>query len=246
MRMRSAIVVLAACLAACAQQAARPPAREQAATRVPVDPVLVAAGFMQQHKFDEAKEVLLRFTASTPSGWQAVVDRGDRVDIAYWDSEQMLACSLADAKRLGKNVTWIIPSYSRAWYLLAFIAVEHGNYADANSAIDSGLALDPDQPTLLNEKATIVQQLGRHDEAVAWNRKVVENKRCATTEQLSRAWRSQAVSLTELGRLDDAEHALDESLKVDPGNSNTEREFIYIQQLRAKKPKVPVTVHEVH
>jgi tetratricopeptide (TPR) repeat protein len=244
---RLALLVVVAALAGCAQQPVKQTTREPViATADAGDALEQAQSLMRQHKFAEAQQVLQHFTATMPPAWQSVVEHDDRIDIAYWDTREMLACSLTEAKRAGKDVVWVRPSYSKAWYLLGFMAVERGDYAEANKDLDHGLALEPDHPTLLNEKATIEQQTGKHAESIAFNRKVIESKRCVTKEALSRAWRSQAVSLTELGKLDEAENALDESLKVDPGNADTEREFIYIQRLRANKPKVPVTIHDVH
>jgi len=51
--------------------------------------------------------------------------------------------------------------------------------------------------------------------------------------------RGRGYVLTELNRLDDAEAAYNDSLKVDPGNTLALHELDYIKKLRAGQPEAP-------
>lgn len=236
-------------LAGCAQQSVKPtPAPAQTTTPPPViakqDPILQAHRLIAQHNTWEARQLLLQFVATMPADWKPIRTgpQGDAT-IAYWNVAEFAECSGKDAMLLkAKTVSWVNPSYSQAWYLLGFMEVEGKDFVEANKDIDHGLALEPDHPTLLNEKATDLQKPGTWEQALAYSRQVVTLNRCVTKQAMSRAWRAQGVSLTELGRLDEAENALKESLKVDPGNANTLRELDYVRQMRTKQEKKPVGI----
>jgi tetratricopeptide (TPR) repeat protein len=252
MRVRIEIAAIAiAMLAGCAQPAVKSnviaktvPASDTATP----DPVFRAVALMKQNKIAEGREMLRHFVATMPADWKPIVVLPNSVTIAYWDLAEMTECSAKDGQRFGKQtVAWTRPSYSQAWYLLGFTALEAKDYVEANADIDRALALEPDHPTVLNEKATMLQQQRKLDEAIAYNRKVVESQRCVTTQALSRAWRSQGVSLIDLGKLDEADAALGEALKVDPGNPNTLNELTYLERMRGKNPpQSPTVIHRTN
>ena len=201
---------------------------------------------MQQRQFATASDLLHTLTSQTPDGWRGVQLAGNQFLVAYWDRSEMIECSPADSTRTGKDIVWILPSYAKAWYLLAFMALERKDLVEARRDIDQALRLDADHPTLLNEKSLIAQMQGDYDESIALSQQVIGSKRCVTKTALSRAWREQAIAMTEQGRLDDAEHSLHESLKVDPDNPNSLHELDYIAQLRNKHSKMPLGVHRVN
>jgi Flp pilus assembly protein TadD len=58
----------------------------------------------------------------------------------------------------------------------------------------------------------------------------------------ARAYRGMGFALIELERLDDAEKALNTSLKLDPNNASTKGELAYIEQLRRGGPKQSANV----
>lgn len=235
------VAALATLLGACAQPSIKSTVVAEslpAGQTSPQDPIVRAQQLLGEHKSSDANRVLTEFVAEAPKDWRAIHPMRNSVAIAYWDLSEMTECSRKDAAYFNvENVAWVRPSVSQAWYLLAFIALEDRDPARANADIDRALALEPDQATLLNEKATILQSAGKHEEAIGYNLKVTQLGRCATLAARSRAWRSQGISLIELGRLDEAEAALDESLRIDPGNSRTIGELKYLERMRGKNPK---------
>lgn len=251
--MAGAALALAGCATSPGKRDANP------ASSAPVPPAASARQTMPDARFDKAAELLhagkvvegramfREIVSSMPAGWQAVRESIDSVAIAYWDQQEFIECSSRDAARYRKNVLWTPPSYAQAWYLLAFFAIENKDAAEAEADIDHALALEPDRALLLNEKATIVQQSPqRLADAVAINRKAVDSTHCTSAanrkKDLSRAWRSMGVALIDLRRWDEADAALEESLKIDPGNPGTINEFVYLERMRGKKPPKDTSV----
>jgi len=206
---------------------------------------------LSQHKISDARVALNRILAGMPPGWQPVRENAGGVAISYWDQQEFLECSMHDSQRYKKTVSWTPLSYTRAWYLVAFLAIEDKQGAEAERAIDQALTLEPDRALLLNEKATILQQLpARLNDSLAYNHKAIDSQRCASAAahkaDLSRAWRSLGVALIDLGRFDEADAALGESLKIDPGNRMTINELVYLEKMRGNKPpRAPLEIKRV-
>ncbi len=242
-------------LAGCAESSVKKPPASRASTPLvvqsPEDLFGKAVVLAHQHNTPEARALLLQLAAGMPPGWQPINEGTNNVSIAYWDQPEFLECSQLDSQRYKKPVLWTAFSYTRVWYVLAFVAIEDKQVAEAEHAIDQALALEPDRALLLNEKATILQQSpARMSEGLAYNHKAIDSQRCvsaaARKANLSRALRSLGVSLIDLGRFDEADSALSESLKVDPGNSTTMNELVYLEKMRGNKPqRAPIEIKRV-
>lgn len=198
-----------------------------------------------EKKFDEAKDSLNALLAGMPAGWKPVREVGDDTEIAYWDMEHFTLCVNKDGRSKGKRTMWVVPSYSKAYYLLAYIAIESRNAKEATAYIDRALQLEPDHPTLLLEKGLIFQVSGRHEEAIRYFEMVSDSKGCRTDYEKARALRSRGVSLIDLGKLDEAEQAFNESLKIAPSNKLALNELAYIRRLReGGQQKAPLEIKE--
>lgn len=257
--MASAALTLAGCAAAPARREANPvPATNvvapvaNSAQPSPEARLEKAAELLHAGQVAEGKKLLREIVADMPAAWLAVREQGDAVAIAYWDKQEFIECSPRDAERYKKKIVWTLPSYTQAWYMLAFFAIESRDAAEAESDIDQALALEPDRALLLNEKATIVQQSPqRLADAVTINRKAVDSPHCTSAanrkRDLSRAWRSMGVALIDLRKWDEADAALGEASKVDPGNPNTLRELAYLERMRGKNPppQTPIEIKRV-
>jgi Flp pilus assembly protein TadD len=88
---------------------------------------------------------------------------------------------------------------------------------------------------LISEKGAAQEALRQFDDAIAT---YTAGVKLASNDDSDRArmFRGIGYSLTELGRLDDAERAYRKSLTCEPGNGHAENELKYIAQLRAGKP----------
>jgi tetratricopeptide (TPR) repeat protein len=126
--------------------------------------------------------------------------------------------------------------------LLASEANEHGRSSEALDWANRGLALQPHDQDLSLEKVAALQQLGRHDEAFAVLESVLGDPVEQLTLDQSRFLRNKGIILIDLNRIDEAEAALNESIRLEPNNPGARRELQYIQQLRAGHPPSGVTL----
>ena len=201
---------------------------------------------MSERKFDEAKTALNALLAGMPAGWKPVNEKSDGIFVAYWDTEHFITCSTRDREQKGgKRIVLAQPSYSKAYYLLAYMSVQSRKSDEANTYIDKALELEPDHPILLLEKGLIFQLTRSYEEAIRRFDAVINSKGCVTDYEKARALRAKGVSLIDLGKLDDAEQALNESLKIAPNNKVALKELDYIRNIRAGGSSTsPVTVIE--
>jgi Flp pilus assembly protein TadD len=58
------------------------------------------------------------------------------------------------------------PASASAWHMLALTRTAQGNYKQALTALDKALALKPNNPAMLNDKASALANLGRSKEAI--------------------------------------------------------------------------------
>lgn len=205
----------------------------------PMSPLVQAVDLIEQNNFLEAKKILDDFVATRPKNWaRRIVDR-KQVRVYFWDKEQLAECGLFEiAAAKGKIMEPVLnASYSKAYYLLAFIALESRNnpYNNALMNLDKGLALEPDQPTLQYEKANLYYRTKRPEKAVEEYTRLIETNACLPNPQRARAYRGLGEALVSLAKYDDAEVALYKSLKFDPNNKKSIAELDYIDKVRNVK-----------
>lgn len=125
---------------------------------------LIAAG-----RVDEARELLEARLGSVPSPWSWMVDRGAEREIAFWDEREFDAYLKFFGPRLpaGVSVSWVGPSYSKAYHLSAGIAMQSDRLSEATSLVERALALESDHPQLLLRLAALRDADGRTVEALA-------------------------------------------------------------------------------
>jgi len=168
-----------------------------------------------------------------PPDWKPEVRESDHSAFAFWDLQEFLAYipfykSTGDERRL----VWILPSYPKAWHLLAFIAVERGDWAGALEAIDRALALEPDHPVPMCEKAMILARMNRYEEACELYLKAESIRPWMPPSVRAKALRGAGVTLIDLGRLDEAQTMLKRSLALEPDNDLARSELAHIDYLR--------------
>lgn len=205
-------------------------------------PVDMANVLISEGKFVEAEKILKEFISTMPASWKPIIEKQDTIEIYFWDQDEFVESSVNYAKftNTKKKIVWPdTPSYSRAFYFLTFMATEQGNYEQAMSYIDKAIALEPDHPTLLAEKALALGQLKQDQEAYELYMRAFNVRPWATASQRARALRGAGVELVNLDRLDEAESLLKKSLEFAPGNSVAQDELSYISDLRKGGQKVP-------
>ena len=193
----------------------------------------IAESMIRKGKRTEPEDLLKEFVSKIPLDWKPVHVSDTVINIAYWSTEEFMRhAPHYDPDGSKKMVVWATPSYSKAFYLLAFINVERKDWFTAMAFIDQAISLEPDHPLLLCEKALILLHLGRHKEAYDLFTIASEIRPWATVNQRARALRGAAVALIDLKRLDEAEELLKKSLEIEPENKAAIHELNYIQGLR--------------
>jgi len=211
-------------------------ASSNAAPPIPFGPITEAVNLIENNKYPEAKAYLENYVNAMPANWSHRVADEKQVRVFFWDQEQLAECGLFEISAAGnkKMEPELDSSYSKAYYLLAFLALESRSnpYNNALLNLDKGLRLEPDQPTLLYEKANLYYRLKRHEQAVKLYTQLAHTKNCLPDPQRARAFRGLGETLTAIGKYDDAEMALYQSLKFDPDNKKAINELDYIDQIR--------------
>ena len=127
--------------------------------------------------------------------------------------------------------------YGTAALMLTMDAVEGRKFKEALSYGARGLAIQPDSSLLLTETAAAYNQMGRFDEGLALIDAWLTNHSAAEPGDRARLHRARGFALIELKRLEEAEGAYQEALKLEPSHQGAKDELAYIAQLRAGGPQ---------
>ncbi len=196
---------------------------------------------------DTATEHLVAAIKGMPAGWSPVNENAKSVSIHFWDREEFFAY-VNFHPNPSKPLAWVTGSYSKAFYMLGAIASKRNRLAQALEYIEQGLKLEGDHPELWCQRGVVLAKLKRHSEAVDAYTRATRVREWAPSDQIARALRGLGVQLIDLGRLDEAEQALDQSLELEPDSEVAKNELEYIAQQRSKheaQPPVPWFVHAI-
>ena len=131
---------------------------------------------------------------------------------------------------------WIDWGYAECLSMQAFVEAERGNFARAIEILDATHKLAPYEVGVDIELAHSLLGAHRPEEALeVYSQALAVTRRFASQAQREAvALRGVGVTLVELGRFDEAEAALRESLKIDPDSPVAKDELDYIRQVRAR------------
>jgi len=198
-----------------------------------------ASTLIGEKRLSEAKALLEKALAEKPPDWRPVQTGGEDEFFYFWDMAEFLAyCAQVQPEGKGR-VVWVHGSYSRACYLLAYVAIEERDPQAAFQALQKGLELEPDHPHLWCEMGHLLQLLRRHEDALQCYQRAESARAWASPQQKGRALRGQGLSLIDLGRLDEAEQAFQRSLEAEPNHPNALHELGYIAHLRQQQAGGP-------
>jgi tetratricopeptide (TPR) repeat protein len=149
----------------------------------------------------------------------------------------------------GRQVVAIVNPYPAISYYLGYYYNEIGNFDAALHALDAGLklptvenmAVGEHTPLLISERGAALDGLKRWPEALE-NFKKGASISGLESGQHAVMLRGEGLSLTELGRLDEAEKMYRDSLVSAPSNPNALRELAYIARLRSGGAAVPTGI----
>ena len=243
----SAVVTVG--LASIFQQAYADPVRASVAQTTAEQPWVTAQTVLDATETDLQTGGLLAVAAHVADLEHALADArqpaaspgaGTAYVLADGPTETLVALAAAAADRhapAGQKVVALNNPYPAISLYLGSYYNEVGKPEDAMRVLDAGLALENStlglhQPLLISERGAALASMKRWPDALANYDKGLA---VAGLEDRARArlYRGRGFALTELRRLDEAEQAYRESLKLDPGNAIAQQELEYIAHLRA-------------
>lgn len=179
-----------------------------------------------------------------PANYSKVSVSGDMVIVRTNPGEsetEAMAAGLIAAALQQRSITIAstINIYPAASFLLGSYAVETKDMAGAIAYLDRGLKLQPKNAMLLSEKGAAYQQAKQPAAALAIYEAGLNTDGLLdmpSDRDRARLLRGRGYSLGELGRLDEALTAYEESLKAEPGNKLALGEIAYLKGLKAGKP----------
>lgn len=147
------------------------------------------------------------------------------------------AAAKHDRGEQARNAVVLSSHWAYAHYGKAYALLELGRLEEAEQALGKALELAPHNPQFLSERGYLLQQRKDWAAMLESNRVAAEMTALASPDdsrdqERARALRGQGFALIELDRLDAAEAAFRESLKLDPGSQMALDELTYIDQLR--------------
>jgi tetratricopeptide (TPR) repeat protein len=170
----------------------------------------------------------------TPACYPEVSRRGDVVIMRNEPDQARILAQLITAAVDGRNTSILVQpnTYPLALLVLGSNDVEHRRYDQAMAWLDRGLALQPNNQYLNFEKVAAYMGLRRYQDAATLLRGLIDNPALELTLDRGRAYRNLGVVLIDLNRLDEAEAALNESIRLEPNNPGARGELEYIAGLR--------------
>jgi tetratricopeptide (TPR) repeat protein len=194
---------------------------------------------IQDREYFDAEQVLWEGVASMPSDWRPAIESDSFLQIAFWNNSEFEAYADYQSS-LGPNlrsVLWTYPSYSKAYFLLAYLAGERKNFDEALVAVNKGIDLEPDHPKMLCEKGFILRQLNLPEDALEAYQEAAIARPLTNPSVRAEALRGQGFCLMDLHRLDEAEKVLKESLVIEPKKIAAVNALNHISTLRSAELK---------
>ena len=187
--------------------------------RSPVPWVELGYALELSHRYDEALEQFDRAAEVAPTDPLGPVVGGLRA--ARWGEAELAEPRLVEGlRRDARN--------AEAWHALGLVRTRLGNLAGASNAYQSGLRADPHAVEDHVGLATLALLRGDASAALSEYDSIVSARPKFADAQLGRSW-----ALMKLGRLDDAQRALDraQELGASPRPLSAQRRALAAQRL---------------
>lgn len=184
---------------------------------------------------DGLREALTRAPAAYPvisepdGGWLIRTDaRDEAIALAG-------VIGVIEQRRGGGDVKVVVRpnTYTRIAMLLGSEAIERRAFDEAHLYLDAGLALQPLDRLLLNEKMVVLHAQRRWDEAYELVKTALAADDPLLQAKPANLQRRLGYTLVELGRLHEARAAYEASLEAEPGNATALAELQFITDAEA-------------
>jgi len=192
--------------------------------------IVKAIALINQRRFGEAGVLL----DDVIKAFETNYIKNDMVFISLEDKAAFDRYRISSGK---VDAVWLDYSYRGAYFYKAFIATEQNRHETALHLLDKIIsAISPDDPGALCEKGNIYNITGRVSEGLKQYLQAYEiTKEVPSSKHFTAtALRGMGFSYIELGKLQEAEEAYTESLKLDPGSSVAAKELRYINSIKSR------------
>jgi len=192
--------------------------------------IVTAAALIQQRKFEQA-DVLLD---EAIKAFETNYIKKEGVFLSFFDRDAFERYCTSSGKI---DMVWLDWSYRTAYYFKAFMASEQKNHELALQLLDKVISIiSPEDPEALCEKGNIFNTTGKISEGLEQYLHAYElSKEIASYKHYTAvALRGMGLSYIELRKLQEAEEAYNESLKLEPNNSIAIRELKYINYIKTR------------
>ena len=184
----------------------------------------------EKGKLDTARTILESVLALDPG---AVVCREKRIAIE-------LRAGLADqAEALSQQLLEDEPDNPYALYVLGSLDIVGGRYPEAEEKLRRSLDGRPD-PESMNNLAWLLKESGRDDEAELWARRALELDR-----SIHNLWDTLGLILLKGSRLDEAEAAFRQALRLSPDDLSANLSMTEILARRGHRSKARKSLKKV-
>jgi len=207
-----------------------------------------AIKLIKKNELDQARRILQEVISHTPENYVYSFEENQQLFMKFWDHDEFdLYTTDQPDKQQEPKVVWLKSAYPPAYYYLAAMDIEAGNYESAITYLDTCLTLEPDQPLSYCEMALVYSGMGQHEQAIALYGKGLKARPQITKAARARALRGLGVELIAIQELEFAEQYLQESLVYEPDNQTALEKLQYLYQLNstgsagAADPNKPLT-----
>jgi len=182
--------------------------------------------------FAQAEDILKDVCSRCPETYQYKYLSNGTLTIKFWDLQEFMQYIANNEEDRKKEILWQESAYPRACYYLAYVQVEKSDFQKAIESLERGRLMEPQNPKFLLELGVIYGRLKDHSKALDCYRsaRIIDS---ITERDKAIALRGMGVQLIDLGKLEEAELVLKQSLQIEPNNSITEKELAYIAHLKS-------------
>jgi len=188
---------------------------------------------LSQNDFVTARQLLQEVVANAPLEYEYSYRDQGTLYIRFWTLEEFMQHVTEIEPEARKGMVWLQSVYPPAYYYLAVLDVHEGKYESAISNLEKSLNLEPDQPLSFCELGFILADRGKLELSLDCYERALTSRPHITTSAKAKALRGKGVQLIELGRLEEAEVCLQDSLRLEPDNELAYGELIYISKLKS-------------
>ncbi len=211
-----------------------------------VKKVGTALSALHEGERQRAFAILAEIVTNAPDTYVWSYQEENGLYVKLWDLHEFMALVAGHRNHRFEaegDIMWVPSAYPRAFYHMAFMAVEARNHDLAMHCLNEALAMEPDQPLLYCEMALVHSRTGDHERALElYDQSLTMRRGFAPPGVRARAMRGRGVELIELHRLHEAEQSLRDSLRLDPESEIAQNELTYIERLRQGGRAAPLDI----